>query len=230
MSLVARERMIETEHGSERRLFVACPQRIDAVAVGDCARCELCEGLDLDGVVAVRCAVEPPGHVEGAPPANAAVAALMTSPVVCVDHDASIENVQWLLLDRNIGAVPVLGDDGRTLGILAKTDLLRDRDEPAGGALVALARADVEPSLSERSPSGLRARDLMTPVVHAVLEETTIAAAAARMARERVHHLLVVDQAGDTIGILSSLDLVRWIAARERFTEREAVPAARRPR
>jgi CBS domain-containing protein len=221
MTLAARSRTVVTDQGAEQRLVVACPQRIDPVSIEECARCELCEGLELDGHVSVRCGVEPVDARDGAPGASAPVTTIMTSPVVSVERDASIENVQWLLVQRGIGAVPVVDQHQRPIGMLAKTDLLRDRDEPTVSVNVAPALVR-ERGSSEREISGLRARDVMTPRVHAVLEQTSIAGAAALMARECVHHVVVVNDAGAIVGIVSSFDLARWVAARERFAPRQA--------
>jgi CBS domain-containing protein len=221
MTLATHKRLIEKKDGPEHELVVACPQRIDPVPLEECARCELCEGLDLDGHVSVRCAVGPENARDGTPGAQAPVTSIMTSPVVSVEEDASIENVQWLLLQRGIGAVPVVDRLRRPIGILAKTDLLRERDEPALSADLRQRATHGESGSSEREVSGLRASDLMTPVVHAVLERMSIAATAELMARERVHHAVVVTATGEIAGIVSTLDIARWVAARERFVPRE---------
>ena len=219
MSLATRKATIQTELGQEEALVVACPQRIDPVPISECARCELCHGLELDGRVSVRCAVEPADGLEGSPAASASVCTIMTAPVVSVEEDASIENVQWLLLERGIGAVPVVDRHRKPIGILAKTDLLRDRDEPTLSARPH-ERAPDEGS-SVRAMTGLCARDVMTPIVHAVFERMSIAGAASVMAQNHVHHVVVVDAAGAVVGIVSTLDIARWVAARERFTVRE---------
>lgn len=221
MSLATRRRTLHTEDGTEQQLVVACPQRIDPVSIEECARCELCAGLELGGQVSVRCTVEPPEGDAGAPGAHASVTTIMTAPVVSVERDASIENVQWLLVQRGIGAVPVVNGVGRPIGIVAKTDLLRDHDVPTVSVNLA-ARGALESGTSERETSHLCAADIMTPVVHAVLEHTSIAATAALMARERVHHVVVVGDDGRVAGIVSTFDLARWVAARERFVPRRA--------
>ena len=221
MPLATRRRTLHTETGTEQQLVVACPQRIDPVPIEECARCELCAGLELGGQVSVRCTVEPPEGQAGAPGAHAAVTMIMTTPVVSVERDASIENVRWLLVERGIGAVPVVNPLGRPIGIVAKTDLLRDHDEPTISVNVA-PRGARETGSSERQTSELCAGDVMTPVIHAVLEHSSIAATAALMARERVHHVVVVAQDGSIAGIVSTFDLARWVAARERFVPRRA--------
>lgn len=223
MTLPTRQRLVVTTEGRETQLVVACPHRIDPTPISECADCELCEGLDLEGSVSVRCAVAPPLGREDAPPASSPISAIMASPVATVPADASIENVRWMLVERSMGAVPVVDALGRPIGIVAKTDLLRDHDEPsttvrASGVLGGMSGA----AMGELQLSGLTARDVMTPVVRAVLAHASIAAAAAVLASERIHHLLVVDDAGAMVGIVSTLDIVRWVAATERFAPRVA--------
>jgi CBS domain-containing protein len=139
---------------------------------------------------------------------------IMTEQVVSVSPDTAIENVRWLLLDRGIGAVPVV-ERGATIGIVSKSDILREGES----SIQVDASPYEEPAVegSERALSGLSARDVMTPVLFAVTDEASIAEAAARMTEHRVHHLTVVDRHGALRGIVSSLDLVRWLAASARY-------------
>ena len=55
----------------------------------------------------------------------------------------------------------------------------------------------------------------MMPMTIAISAQTTIAHAAALMATEGVHHLLVVDDGGVLIGVVSSMDIMRWLARSE---------------
>lgn len=219
--LPTHKRLVVTGDGPETQLVVACPHQIEPAPISECADCDLCQGLDLEGVVSVRCAVAPTTPAP-MPPAGGAISTLMASPVITVPADTAIENVRWMMLDRNIGAVPVVDDRGRPIGIVAKTDLLRDHDGPSPTVLEA-EPAHRDPSLSPLELSGLRASDVMTPVVRAVLEDSSIAAAASVLASERIHHLLVLDELGRLVGLVSALDIVRWVAATERFAPRTAL-------
>ena len=222
MVLIAREWPVETEDGVTHELVVACPQRITPASLHECAECELCGGLELGSYVGVRCTVASENEREGSPGASSPIATIMTRPVVWVEAHASIENVRWLMLEGHLGAVPVVDESRRPVGIVTKTDLLRDRDEPTLSASPRPPERDDEHDSGDGETSGLCASDLMTPVVHTVAERASIAATAAVLARERVHHVVVVKESGEIAGIVSSLDIAQWVAARARFVPRMA--------
>lgn len=222
MALIAREWTVETEDGVTQELVVACPQRITPASIHECASCELCGGLDLGSYVGVRCTVAPANESEGSPAASSSVAAIMTTPVVWVEAHASLENVRWLMLEGHLGAVPVVNEARRPIGIVTKTDLLRERDEIALSARPRPLPPDAEVGSSDGEAGDLCAIDVMTPVVHTIAEHTSIAAAAAVLARERLHHVIVLRGSGEIAGMVSALDIVQWVAARARFVPRVA--------
>ncbi|TLM70291.1 MAG: CBS domain-containing protein [Actinobacteria bacterium] len=55
---------------------------------------------------------------------GATVADVMTSDPVTVDAGASMEDVATMMVDREVGRIPVL-DSGRLVGIVSKSDLVR---------------------------------------------------------------------------------------------------------
>jgi acetoin utilization protein AcuB len=56
--------------------------------------------------------------------AKLAVGDVMTKSPITVDPDRDAREAAWLMLEHKIGALPVL-KDGRLVGILTETDLLR---------------------------------------------------------------------------------------------------------
>ena len=54
------------------------------------------------------------------------------------------------------------------------------------------------------------------PIALTLGPRATVAHAAALMAREAVHHLPIVDE-GRVIGIVSSMDVMRWLAENDGF-------------
>jgi CBS domain-containing protein len=144
-----------------------------------------------------------------APSRNATVATIMTRMTYCVRPDVSVETLAALLLDHRVSGVPVVNPQGQPVGVVSKTDLLRHLHE----------RGDVtEPE--ENLDSGFHVtrvdpttvKDIMMPVVFAIEQDMPIVEASALMAGEGVHRLAVVDADLAIIGIVSSLDIVRWVA------------------
>jgi CBS domain-containing protein len=188
------------------------------------ARCESCEQLSTirrgdDGrpiAVACRPATQPNGAERSfwtrlkrqpADPARTAVSEIMTSDLVCVTSDLALESVAALLLDAQIGAVPVVDYEGFPMGILTKTDLVRDGFDSSLDAIT--DQADTL-QLTLRTQS--RVLDVMAPMVHCVRQDETVARAAAVMLEKHLHHLPVVDEQGRLVGMLSTFDFARWIA------------------
>ncbi len=119
------------------------------------------------------------------------VAAVMTHDVVCVGPDVSIVALTSLLVDRGISGVPVVDDNACPIGMISKTDLLR---------------------LPAAAPESATVADYMTPITFTLREDAPLAQAAALMAWEGVHRIPVCSAEGDVVGILSTLDVVRWLA------------------
>jgi len=91
------------------------------------------------------------------------------------------------ILDFGITAVPVLDDDERPVAIVSLRDLA-DAKKPASRST--------------------------TPVVSAGIDDP-IRSAAETLARASVHHLVVVDDAGRAVGMLSAVDVVRALLGLE---------------
>lgn len=126
---------------------------------------------------------------------------VMTESVESTHPDAPATEAAQRLVDRRIGALPVL-HDGVCVGILTATDLLRDLRD-----LCAAERDASRRSREERVIWSMSTK----PVT--VQEDATVSQAA-RLAHESgVRHLPVLDSQGVLTGILSDRDLRRAMAA-----------------
>jgi signal-transduction protein with cAMP-binding, CBS, and nucleotidyltransferase domain len=123
------------------------------------------------------------------------VATIMSTVLVTASPTLPARRLVELLVDENIGAIPIVDDDAVPLGIVTRYDMLEE-DE------VDVREGDVP------------AYEVMHPSPLTVAATMTVPDAAELMTRERVHHLLVVDLRGRLIGLVSSLDVVRWVAER----------------
>jgi CBS domain-containing protein len=138
---------------------------------------------------------------------------LMTPAVACVTPDLSLEALSELFLDKGISGVPVVDDLGRPIGVVSKTDLLRE------DFIEGETREALPPSLSvgfhvtERI--GRTVAEVMMPIAFTLREDDSVARAASLMQAEHVHRIPVVDESGRVTGIVTTFDLARFIAAGE---------------
>jgi stage IV sporulation protein FB len=119
---------------------------------------------------------------------------IMSARIVSLRASASLEDAARALVANEIGGAPVVDDDGRVLGFLARADLA-DPERRAN----ALERSGPSPSVA----------DLMLPAL-AVLRDSEPAIEAARMmVREHLHRVLVTDEVGRLVGIVTPTDVLR---------------------
>ena len=135
------------------------------------------------------------------------VAALMTRPAVTVRPDLSLESLQDLFVERGLSRVPVVDGRGRAVGVIAKTDLINDRadalDTSEEEGPVRGSHVHAEPRTVE---------ELMTKNVVTVRADAPLWIAAELMADRALHGVPVVDTRQVVVGMLSSLDFVRFVA------------------
>jgi CBS domain-containing protein/RNA polymerase-binding transcription factor DksA len=122
------------------------------------------------------------------------------------------------MLDQGVRHLPVVGADGRLLGVVSLDDL-----RAALPFAVSLRRP---PSPGEREASGdWQVGEIMTHAPLAVGPATTLAEAAERMAEARIGCLPVLDEKGRLVGILSETDLLRALTGVLRHGESVRGPA-----
>lgn len=222
--LVVRTRRIFEGGGAVRvQRSVACPRRATTVALSECEACDAGEEIQLrngDGWVGCRAPVPAatsvlPTAARRLLPAAAErtpVSELMTTDVTCVARDVDIEAFTALCLDRGFGAAPVVDEDGFPVGVVSKTDLVRERFESAGDEAVTAHEPGLDaPAYVAPLPRATVA-DVMTPVAYTLHERDPLSRAAAMMAVEGVHHLPIVGDDGRVVGMLSAFDFARFIA------------------
>lgn len=135
---------------------------------------------------------------------------VMNPQVLTVSPDATVEELSVFLVENQISGAPVVDAHGKLLGMASLTDIaesepLRDETEaPAGGRRRHGAGLR---GLSSRR-ADLLVRDIMTPAAFAVPENTPVAQLARTMVAGRIHRLLVIRD-HRTVGIVTSLDLLR---------------------
>ena len=143
---------------------------------------------------------------------------LMQRRVACVSRDVSLDTLAWWLLGHGLTSAPVIDDQGRLIGFVSMSDLVRalfadDVEPPVGESGRGTLVRPREPGFHEIAVPRVTVADVMTPLAIAIGEHRSLAEAAAMMARGRVHQLAVVNTERRVVGLLSSLDLAQWLAA-----------------
>lgn len=141
---------------------------------------------------------------KGLDPVSTTVKSIMSKKVQAVRPDTSLDTAVELLMTKDISHLPVT-EDGKLVGILSKTDVVRDRFLNGNDGEV-----DEKVEAGFQVESSRVVADLMARRVRTLKSDASVAEAAAAMTRFRVHGLPVVD-AEKLVGFVSTLDIARWV-------------------
>ena len=114
---------------------------------------------------------------------------VMTPNPVSVKPDSTVWEAVLKMDELNIGALPVVDEYGKLVGIFTERDLLRR----------VIAKG--------KDPRVTKIRDVMTPSPVSIGPDEPVEVAKSIMAKLKVRHLPVVDSEGRLIGIISIKDI-----------------------
>jgi CBS domain-containing protein len=145
------------------------------------------------------------------------VSMLMNRELVTVRPDVSVETAVETMLDQGLSRMPVVDEQGALQGIFSKTDVIADA-HMRGDTEEEAAPLSSVPGVSDRA-SGLHVHatgpsvgDVMSRAPVTVCETETVARAAELMSVYQLHALPVLSPSGALVGILSSHDVLEWVA------------------
>lgn len=143
---------------------------------------------------------------------------LMSRDVVTVSPETPLKEVAKILGDRRISGLPVCDGEGRVVGVVSETDIVRrEQGLPP-------RRSTVLEWLSGRAETPRRAArtagEAMTTPAVTIGAGRAVAEAARLMVEREVNRLPVVDR-GELVGILTRADLVRAFRRSDEEIERE---------
>jgi CheY-like chemotaxis protein/CBS domain-containing protein len=157
------------------------------------------------------------------------ISEIMSPTVIAMRPDVSVEQAVAVFRERGISGAPIVDERGKLIGVVSESDLLEAAVESSEAYALAQTQEMTLPVASELEEELNRAGyhyeklprgtvgEVMTPFVFSLSPDASVARAAALMAFEGIHRIVVLDEHGVAVGILSSLDLARWIAASSGF-------------
>ncbi len=144
------------------------------------------------------------------------VSDLMTANVRTVAENDMLYDAIRMMEVESLSALPVVDSTGKLCGILSNSDLL----QLAYNLQCDVSTLSAVPDHIRKILTDVLADDncetkvcgAMTPTVETIGPTETMVDAAKSLINKNVHHLPVVDSNGKSIGIVSTLDIVRGVA------------------
>lgn len=206
-------RVRRTEYGqgeSTEVCSVACPLAGTNVSISRCEGCERAEGVIAGeagrALLQCRLPIAALGN-ESPPPSDLSeklrrtkVSEVMTSSVTCVDSELEVDELSRIFQTRGLREAPVVEDQGVLLGMVSLSDLMRGR------------AVEAEDTHFPPDCVGLLVEDIMSGEKVTLQETSSLAEAAELLAARKLHRVAVVSESDVVVGILSLVDLARWLA------------------
>ncbi len=142
---------------------------------------------------------------------------IMSRELVCARGDLEISKVVSLIVHSRVGCIPVVAEPRRPSGMSTKFDLVDHLNATMESV------GDGSPMPADLSPRD--AEEVMMSIALVLEEQATVAHAAAMMALEDTHHVLVVGSTGELVGVVSSKDIVKWLVANDGLTPSSSTPS-----
>ena len=142
------------------------------------------------------------------------VETIMSKKVETVGFNTSVADALKLMAAENLNAIPVVNVEMKCVGMLSRADLtetLLAEDLELARWLEAGSFGQLSAGLSSTC-DGKLVREVMTHEVKSVLPSASIKSACLIMKDNHIHHLPVVNEDEKLEGILSTSDVINWLA------------------
>ena len=145
---------------------------------------------------------------------------VMNRHVLAADPDWSVKRLAEFFMENCISGAPVQSQEGTPMGVVSLTDIVhhdtradKENDWPHDYYLPGLkrqyAKQEAEGLHIETEPL-TTVRDIMTPVIYQVSEDTPVQQVADMMIKNYIHRVIVLHQE-KVVGIISTPDMLKLI-------------------
>lgn len=139
---------------------------------------------------------------------------VMTREPVCVEPTTTMVALARILEENEISGAPVVDRQGRVVGVVSRTDLVRrcmqgDGERPPAYMFESLEEQsgeDMEEDVEPEPP--VCVDEFMSGEPDTVLPDAPLLDVARLLAEARIHRVVVVDEDDFPLGIITSLDLL----------------------
>ena len=148
---------------------------------------------------------------------------IMTTNVQSVRDDWSLETLSQFFFDKQISGAPVVDSKDKLVGVVSLSDLARNNTLPAlhGGesghayyqqtrSISGISEEDLS-RLRIETESTVSVKDIMTPMVFELNEDTSVEKAAETMLKGHIHRVMITRDKKLT-GIVTTMDMLKIIA------------------
>ena len=147
---------------------------------------------------------------------------VMNREVFTVRDDMTVQELAAFLTEQHISGAPVVDDSRKMIGVVSLTDIAENATESS----------DISPDRSNPDfyvrdwedevdwkelqqlkigNTKLPVRDIMTPTVYTVTDDTPVYKIAKTMIAGRIHRLFVTEK-DEVVGIVTTLDMLKILA------------------
>jgi CBS domain-containing protein len=145
---------------------------------------------------------------------------VMQANVLAVPPELTLAALEDFLLSKRISGAPVV-EEGKVIGIVSRSDVVRclSLERSLSGLIADGLASPEEPATSVRLPTDVEERLTAHTVRDAMVVDPVVVppdapiADVARLLHERHIHRVLVTEGATLRGVISTLDLVRLIAA-----------------
>ncbi len=139
---------------------------------------------------------------------------IMNTDVISVRDDMTVQELATFLTEREILGAPVIDSEGEVVGVVSCTDIAQSavRGNQAKVDFFGQGWEDqIDPEeiqdLAVENES-LPVREIMTPTIYTVPEDTPLSEIAKAMVAGRIHRLLIT-RGSQLVGIITTLDMLK---------------------
>lgn len=148
----------------------------------------------------------------------------MTRPVRRLSLNATVRDAAEFLLCHGISGAPVVGPRGRVVGVFTLNNLARHLQE----RLVHLPALDPARERAHETGEGIplhkgfhyegvedtRVSEFMTIGAVTVLPDAALPEIVRNMTSRKIHRVFVVSEENALLGVITSMDVLRWLEGR----------------